>query len=56
MRMPPQGQAGGGCEQPGLEGGVPAYSKGLERDDLKGPLQPKPLFDSMINTRSSFLP
>jgi len=30
-------QAGWGCEQPGLEGGVPAYSRGLERDDLKGP-------------------
>jgi len=27
----------GGFEQPGLEGGVPAYSRGLELDDLKGP-------------------
>jgi len=24
-----QGQAGWGCEQPGLEGGVPAYSRGV---------------------------
>ena len=29
-----QGQAGQGCEQPGLVGGVPAYSRGLELDDL----------------------
>ena len=35
-----QGQAGWGFEQPGLEGGVPAYSRGLELDDLKGPCQP----------------
>jgi len=28
-----QGQAGWGCEQPGLVG-VPAYSRGLELDDL----------------------
>ena len=27
----------GGFEQPGIEGGVPAYSRGLELDDLKGP-------------------
>ena len=32
-----QGQAGWGCEQPGLGGGVPAYCRGLERGDLKGP-------------------
>ena len=43
-----QGQAGWGCEQPGLEGGVPAYSGELELDDLKGPFQPKPFYDSMI--------
>ena len=36
-----QGQAGWGCEQPGPEGGVPAYGRGLELDDLKGPFQPK---------------
>ena len=37
-----QGQAGWGSEQPGLVGGVPAYSRGLELDDLKGLFQPKP--------------
>ena len=31
---------GWGCEQPGLEGGSPAWSRGLEPDDLKGPFQP----------------
>ena len=41
-----QGQAGWGCEQPGLEGGVSAYSRGLELVDLKGPFQPKPFYDS----------
>jgi len=39
------GQAGWGCEQPALEGGCPAYSRGLELDGLKGPFQPKPLYD-----------
>jgi len=34
------GQAGWGCEQPGLEGGVPAYSRGLEPDILKVPSNP----------------
>jgi len=29
-----QGQAGWDCEQPDLEGGVPAYSRGLELGDL----------------------
>ena len=43
-------QPGWGCEQPGLEGGVPAYSRGLEPNDLKGPFQPKPFYDSMIVT------
>ena len=42
-----QGQAGWGCEQPGLEGSVPAYSRGLELGDLKCPFQPKPFCDSM---------
>jgi len=37
-----------GCEQPGLEGGVPAYSRGLERGDPKCPFQSKPLYDSLI--------
>ena len=43
-----QGQAGWGCEQPGVEGGVPAYSRGLERDDLRGPFQPKPFYDNPL--------
>jgi len=41
-----QGQAGWGCEHPGLEGGVPAYSRELELDGLKDPFQPKPFYDS----------
>jgi len=41
-----QREAGWGCEQPALVGGVPAYSRGLELDDLKGPFQPKPLYVS----------
>lgn len=32
-----QGQAGWDFGQPGLEEGVPAYSRELEPDDLKGP-------------------
>ena len=44
-----QGRAGWGCEQPGLEGGVPAYSRGLELGDLKDPFQPKPFYDSMCS-------
>ena len=43
-----QGQAGWGCEQPGLEGGVPAYSRELELNDLKGPFKPKPFYASKI--------
>ena len=50
-----KGQAGWGCEQPGLEGGVPAYSRGLELGDLKGPFQPKPFYDSMIFFLLQFL-
>ena len=34
-----------GFEQPGLEGGVPAYSRELEPDDLKGSFQHKPFYD-----------
>jgi len=37
-----------GCEQPGLEGGVSAYSRRLELHGLKGPFQPKPFYNSMI--------
>jgi len=40
-----QGQAGWGFEQPGLEGGIPAYSRGVELDDLKGLFKPKPFYD-----------
>ena len=29
-------------------GGIPAYSRGLEVDYLKGPFQPKPFYDSRI--------
>ena len=43
-----QGQAGWGFEQPALEGGVPAYSRGLEPGDLKDPFQSKPICDFMI--------
>ena len=49
--MPPPwrwGQAGWGFEQPGLEGGVPAYSRELELRDLNIPFQTKPFYDSMI--------
>ena len=31
-----------------IEGGVPAYSRGLELGDSKDPFQPKPCYDSMI--------
>ena len=37
-----------GSEQPGQLGGVPAYSRELELDDLKGPFQPKLFYESMI--------
>ena len=40
--------AGWAFEWPSLEGGVPAYGRGLELDDLKEPFQPKPFYDSMI--------
>ena len=44
-----QGQAGWGIEQPGLVGGVPAYSRGeLELDELKSPFQPKPFYDQKL--------
>ena len=44
-----QGQAAWGFEQPGLVGGVPAYSRGLELDDLKGPYQHKLFYDTIIS-------
>ena len=45
---PPKNVCLWGCEQPGLEGGVPAYSRALELGDPKGHFQPKPFCDSMI--------
>ena len=39
-----QRQAGWGFEQPGLEGGVHAYSWHLELYNLKGPFQRKPFY------------
>ena len=42
-----------GFEQPGLVRGVPAYSRGLELNDLKGPFQPKPFYDSFFFVISS---
>jgi len=42
-----QGQAGWGCEQPGLVGGDPANSSGLELGGLKGPFQLKPFYDTL---------
>ena len=41
-----QGQAGWGPEQPGLEGGVLVYSRGLELDGLKGHFQLKPFYEN----------
>ena len=43
--MPPNWTCSRGCEQPGLEGGVPAYSRELGVDDLKNPFKPKPFCD-----------
>ena len=42
------GQSGWGCEQPVVEGGVPAYGRGLALGDLKGPFQPKLFYDSNL--------
>ena len=42
-----QGQAGCGSGQPGLLVGNPAHSRGLELDECCGPLQPRPLCESM---------
>jgi len=43
-----QGQTGWDFEQPVLEGNVPAYSRGLEIDELKGPFQHTPSYDSRV--------
>jgi len=37
-----------GSGQPGLVVGDPARSRGLKRDDHRGPFQPTPLYDSII--------
>lgn len=37
-----------GFEKPGLMGGAPDYSRGLEIEDLKGPSQHKQFYDSII--------
>jgi len=37
-----------GFQQTGLEGGIPAYSMGLELSDFKIPFKPQPFYDSMI--------
>jgi len=43
-----QGQSGWGFEQPGLEGGVPAYGRELELGGLKGLFQPELFYGSVI--------
>lgn len=43
-----QGQAAWGPEQTGMVGGNPACGRGYELDELQGPLQPKPFYDSLI--------
>ena len=43
-----QGQAGCGSGQPGLVGGSPAHSRGLERDEHCGPLQPRPSYEMIL--------
>ena len=48
-----QGQAGRGREQPGPREASPPTAEGLVRDDLKGPFQPKPFYDSINQTFSS---
>jgi len=41
-------QAGCGSGQPGLVVGNPARSRGFKLDDLSGPFQPRPFYDSML--------
>lgn len=43
-----QGQVSQGLEQPGRVKDVPAHGRTLELDGLKGPLQPKLFWDSLI--------
>ncbi|XP_015723815.1 peptidyl-prolyl cis-trans isomerase FKBP7 [Coturnix japonica] len=40
-------------KQPGLRGGIPAYSNGLELDHLKGPLQPKPFYKPITESNTT---
>jgi len=51
---PPQRHSRPGCEQPGLVGGVPACSRGVELDDPWGPFQPTPFYGSVILKQSYF--
>ena len=52
---PPWTQAGCNFEQRGLMGGVPAYSRRSELDDLNGLFQFKPFYDSThILLKSSY--
>ena len=47
-----QGQAGWGCEQPGLVVGDPAHSRGVETplwpEKDCGPFQPRPFYDMIL--------
>ena len=45
-----QGQVGWGLEQPGLVKGVPFHGMGLEFHDPRGPFQPNPCQNSVINS------
>jgi len=47
--MGDQHQVGWVFGQPGRVGGSPSHGRGLELDDLEGPFEPKPLYDSMIS-------
>lgn len=40
-------QAGWGSEQPGLEGSVPANTRGVELGEFKGAVQPQSFCDPM---------
>lgn len=49
-----QGEAEWHFEKPGPEGGVPAHSSRFELDDLKDPLRPKSVYESMFRCRDPF--
>lgn len=42
------GQSGWGLGQTDMVGGNPACGRGYELGDLQGPLQLKPLYDSLV--------